>query len=90
MISSIDHLLEFKKLTSLNELIIEDNPVLFIKEVQEILKTLPIKIKEIIFPEISERKNSEKFQSNSSKSVALPEILDTNMNIIVNDDNKKY
>ncbi len=46
MISKIDYLLELKKLKSLNELVIEDNPVLVLKESNEILRCLPIKIKQ--------------------------------------------
>lgn len=43
MISKLDYLNELKKLKSLVELIIEDNPVLVLKESAEILKTLPVK-----------------------------------------------
>jgi len=46
MISKLDYLLELKKLKSLNELVIEDNPVLVLKESNDILRCLPIKIKQ--------------------------------------------
>ena len=46
MISKLDYLMELKKLKSLNELVIEDNPVLVLKESSDILKSLPIKIKQ--------------------------------------------
>lgn len=46
MISKLDYLMELKKLKSLNELVIEDNPVLVLKESADILRTLPIKIKQ--------------------------------------------
>lgn len=45
MISKIENLTEIKKLKILTELIIEDNPVLVLKEAAEILKTLPLKVK---------------------------------------------
>jgi hypothetical protein len=45
MISKLDYLLELKKLKSLNELVIEDNPVLVLKESNDILRCLPIKVK---------------------------------------------
>jgi len=38
--------MELKKLKSLNELVIEDNPVLVLKESTDILRALPIKIKQ--------------------------------------------
>ena len=46
MISKLDYLSELKKLKSLNELVIEDNPVLVLKESSDILRCLPIKIKQ--------------------------------------------
>lgn len=46
MISKLDYLLELKKLKSLNELVIEDNPVLVLKESNDILRCLPIKVKQ--------------------------------------------
>ena len=46
MISKIDNLYELKKLKSLNEIVIEDNPVLVLKESNEILKVLPVKTKD--------------------------------------------
>jgi hypothetical protein len=46
MISKLDYLMELKKLKSLNELVIEDNPVLVVKESSDILRSLPIKIKQ--------------------------------------------
>lgn len=46
MISKLDYLIELKKLKSLNELVIEDNPVLVLKESNDILRCLPIKIKQ--------------------------------------------
>jgi hypothetical protein len=46
MISKLDYLMELKKLKSLNELVIEDNPVLVLKESSDILRSLPIKIKQ--------------------------------------------
>ena len=45
MISKLDYLLELKKLKSLNELVIEDNPVLVLKESGDVLRCLPIKVK---------------------------------------------
>ena len=46
MISKIDHLVELKKIKHLNELIIEDNPVLVLREAIELTKNLPLKIKQ--------------------------------------------
>lgn len=46
MISKLDYLLELKKLKSLNELVIEDNPVLVLKESADILRSLPLKVKQ--------------------------------------------
>jgi hypothetical protein len=54
MISKLDYLLELKKLKSLNELVIEDNPVLVLKESADILRCLPIKVKQ---KESREQKN---------------------------------
>lgn len=48
MISKVEYLHEFKKLKSLTELIIEENPVLVIKESYEIVKSLPIRTKQKI------------------------------------------
>ena len=45
LISKVEYLNEFKKLKSLSELILEENPVLVIKESNDILKLLPIKNK---------------------------------------------
>lgn len=45
MISKIDNLSELKKAKTLSELIIEDNPVLVLRESHEIIKTLPLKNK---------------------------------------------
>ena len=46
MISKIDHLIELKKIKHLSELIIEDNPVLVLREAIELTKSLPIKLKQ--------------------------------------------
>ena len=46
MISKIDHLIELKKIKHLTELIIEDNPVMVLREALELTKNLPIKIKQ--------------------------------------------
>ena len=46
MISKLDNLVELKKAKTLIDLIIEDNPVIVLKESVEILKTLPIKSKQ--------------------------------------------
>ena len=46
MISKIDFLLEFKKLRKLQELFIEDNPVLFLKDSYQKLVPLPIHFKD--------------------------------------------
>jgi hypothetical protein len=43
MISKLDYLIEIKKLKSLNDLIIEDNPVFSLKDASEILRTLPMR-----------------------------------------------
>lgn len=45
MISKLDYLSDLKKLKNLAELIIEDNPVLMLKESYEIVKLLPVKNK---------------------------------------------
>jgi leucine-rich repeat-containing protein 49 len=45
MISKLEFLLEIKKLKSLTELIVEDNPVLVLKESSDLIKGLPIKVK---------------------------------------------
>ena len=42
MISKLDYLLELKKLKSLNELVIEDNPVLVLKESGDVLRCLAL------------------------------------------------
>lgn len=46
MISKIDHLIELKKIKHLSELIIEDNPVMVLREALELTKSLPIKVKQ--------------------------------------------
>ena len=46
MISKIDHLIELKKIKHLSELIIEDNPVLVLREAIELTKSIPIKLKQ--------------------------------------------
>lgn len=45
VINSLDNLSELKKLKSLSEIILEENPFLNFKESQEILKTLPLRFK---------------------------------------------
>jgi len=42
MISKIENLVEIKKIKTLHEIILDDNPVLVLSEALEILKTLPI------------------------------------------------
>lgn len=43
LISKVEFLYEFKKMKSLNELLLEENPVLIIKESCSVLKLLPLK-----------------------------------------------
>jgi hypothetical protein len=45
MISKLEYIIELKKCTNLNELMIDDNPVIVLKETSEILKVLPVTLK---------------------------------------------
>ncbi len=62
MISKIENLIEIKKIKSLNEIILDDNPVLVLSEALEIMKTLPINNLD------KDKFNKKVFNSNSSTS----------------------
>lgn len=66
MISKIDHLIELKKIKHLCELIIEDNPVLVLREALELTKSLPVKVKQ---------------SKDSKKQLNFPIDENTNMNM---------
>ena len=90
MISKIEFILEFKKLKRIEELFIEGNPVIFIKDAYKKFYNLPLKFKDQTQFQIYKNNVNNTNSNGLNNAVNQLKVSNKNINGATNDDNIKH
>ena len=90
MISKIEFILEFKKLKRIEELYIEGNPVIFIKDAYKKFYNLPLKFKDQTQFQIYKNNVNNTNSNGLNNAVNQLKLSNKNINGATNDDNIKH